>query len=179
MKVTLDPETQLALEQLIVVSKCQTGQGRLVANFLLILWHIGKYVRSSSTDQCDLDPEVCRSCVRLFRWLSKNEMCEDKLSCQCKNGIVGQGYMRESAAMDLDLNLAVDGILKADFAMGQWNDRWVMSDETVRCSYCLATQLPSNANSPLDHYDGCEIGEERYPLRDLAMILSSAFGESA
>lgn len=78
--------------------------------------------------------------------------------------------------MTIELEVAppVDQRVTADFALGLWNDRWLMNDETVSCSYCLATQLPSNARAPLIHYDGCEISDDNYPLRDLAAILGNA-----
>ncbi|WP_426131290.1 hypothetical protein [Pseudomonas sp. DWP1b1] len=59
-----------------------------------------------------------------------------------------------------------------DFALGQWNDRWKMSVEAVRCRHCLAPQWPSNADLPVRHCPGCELSEEQFPLRDLAVILS-------
>lgn len=60
----------------------------------------------------------------------------------------------------------------SDFALGMWNDNWLMSHEAVRCRFCLAAQKPSNANEPLHHCPGCDISEEHYPLRDLATILT-------
>ncbi len=60
-----------------------------------------------------------------------------------------------------------------DFALGIWNDHWLMSHEAVRCRFCLAAQKPSNANEPLQHCPGCDISEEHYPLRDLAKILAA------
>ncbi|MFL1547263.1 MULTISPECIES: hypothetical protein [Pseudomonas] len=66
--------------------------------------------------------------------------------------------------------------MTADFALGLWNDRWLMCDEEVRCSYCLASQLPSNADTPLIHCEGCELSHENFPLRDLRMILRGPSG---
>lgn len=59
--------------------------------------------------------------------------------------------------VDKECAWVVDERVNADFALGLWNDRWVMSDEAVSCSYCLATQLPSDAHTPLAHYDGCQL----------------------
>ncbi|TFF13039.1 hypothetical protein EXW72_03225 [Pseudomonas sp. BCA14] len=70
----------------------------------------------------------------------------------------------------------------ANFALGIWNDRWLMRDEHVRCSYCLASQQPSNADVPLIHCEGCELVHEHFPLRDLCTILqdrSAVFSGSA
>lgn len=61
----------------------------------------------------------------------------------------------------------------SDFALGLWNDHWLMSHEAVRCRFCLAAQRPSNADVAVDHCPGCDISEEYYPLRDLAKILAA------
>lgn len=62
--------------------------------------------------------------------------------------------------------------LRADFALGAWNDHWIMSHEAVRCRHCLAPQWPSNALDPVRHCPGCERSEAHYPLRDLTTILA-------
>lgn len=62
--------------------------------------------------------------------------------------------------------------LRADFALGAWNDHWIMSHEAVRCRYCLAPQWPSNAHDPVRHCPGCELSQAHYPFRDLAKILA-------
>ncbi|CRM86401.1 hypothetical protein [Pseudomonas sp. 22 E 5] len=78
--------------------------------------------------------------------------------------------------VDRDVVSALDERVTADVALGLWNDRWMMCDEEVRCSYCLASQLPSNADTPLIHCDGCELTHEHYPLRDLRTILRGRSG---
>lgn len=60
----------------------------------------------------------------------------------------------------------------SDFALGAWNEHWIMSHEAVRCRYCLAPQWPSNAQDPVRHCPGCELSQAHYPLRDLAKILA-------
>lgn len=62
--------------------------------------------------------------------------------------------------------------LRADFALGAWNDQWIISHEAVRCRYCLAPQWPSNAQDPVRHCPGCELSQAHYLLRDLAEILA-------
>ena len=62
--------------------------------------------------------------------------------------------------------------MRADFALGAWNDHWIMSHEAVRCRHCLAPQWPSNALDPVRHCPGCERSEAHYPLRDLTTILA-------
>lgn len=63
-----------------------------------------------------------------------------------------------------DVMSAMDQRMPADFALGLWNDSWLMFDEEVRCSYCLVAQLPSNADAPLIHCEGCELTHEHFPL---------------
>jgi len=75
-----------------------------------------------------------------------------------------------------DVVSATDERVTADFALGLWNDRWRMCDEEVRCSYCLASQLPSNADAPLIHCEGCELMHEHFPLGDLSTILRGLSG---
>jgi hypothetical protein len=75
-----------------------------------------------------------------------------------------------------DVMSAMDQSMTADFALGLWNDSWLMFDEEARCSYCLAAQLPSNADAPLIHSDGCELAHEHFPLRDLSTILRGRGG---
>lgn len=176
MTVTLDPEIQQALEKLLTEAQYDTEQGRVVASFLFILWNTGRNARSAVTDLLRLDPEVARACAQLFTWLNDSEVFSDESSDQCINGSAVQLPSGWSMRVDKELVSAVDHRVTADFAFGLWNDRWLMSDEAVSCSYCLATQLPSKADIPMRHYDGCEISSERYPLRDLAAILSTALG---
>ncbi|MFP3493575.1 hypothetical protein SB759_05065 [Pseudomonas sp. SIMBA_059] len=78
--------------------------------------------------------------------------------------------------IDREVVSAIDERAADDFALGIWNDRWLMRDEEVRCSYCLASQRPSEADAPLIHCDGCELIHEHFPLRDLYTIL---WGRSA
>ncbi len=66
--------------------------------------------------------------------------------------------------------------LCADFALGLLNERWIMSEEAVRCRLCLATQWPSNAHDPVRHCAGCELIQAQYPLRELATILAEVQG---
>ncbi|MCU1776396.1 hypothetical protein [Pseudomonas sp. 14P_5.3_Bac1] len=66
--------------------------------------------------------------------------------------------------------------LRAEFALGAWNDHWVMSHEAVRCRYCLAPQWPSNADDPVRHCAGCELIQAQYPLLELATILAEVHG---
>lgn len=73
--------------------------------------------------------------------------------------------------IDREVVSAIDERVTDDFALGIWNDRWLMRDEEVRCSYCLVSQRPSEADAPLIHCDGCELIHEHFPLRDLYTIL--------
>lgn len=63
-----------------------------------------------------------------------------------------------------------------DFALGPWNERWIMSEEAVRCRLCLAPQWPSNADDPVRHCAGSELIQAQYPLRELATILAEVHG---
>lgn len=75
-----------------------------------------------------------------------------------------------------DVMSAMDQRMTADFALGLWNESWLMFDEEVRCSYCLVAQLPSNADAPLIHCEGCELTHEHFPLGDLGTILRGLSG---
>lgn len=59
----------------------------------------------------------------------------------------------------------------ADFALGAWNEHWLMSYEAVRCRHCLAPQWSSNALYPVRHCPGCERSQAHCPLRDLTKVL--------
>lgn len=63
-----------------------------------------------------------------------------------------------------------------DFALGTWNERWIMSHEAVRCRCCLAPQWPSNADEAMRHCPGCDQSGAHYPLRELAKILANLAG---
>jgi len=179
VSLTLDPETQQALERLIIAAQDDTKQGRMVSSFLFTLWNAGRNVRSAVTDVWGLDPEITRACAQLFTWLNNNEVFVEQFGSQGASGSAVQRLARLCMTSNRDLASPMDDRGTSDFALGLWNDKWIMSDEAVRCSYCLATQLPSNAHIPLEHCDDCEISDLHYPLRDLAAILGTAFGDSA
>ena len=179
MSLTLDPETQQAFEKLLMAAQDDTKQGRMVASFLFTLWNAGRDVRTAVTDVWGLDPEITRACAQLFTWLNNNKVFPEQFGRPGAGGSAVQRLARWSMALNRDLASPVDDRGASDFALGLWNDRWHMSDEAIRCSYCLATQLPSNAHIPLEHCDGCEISDLHYPLRDLAAILGTAFGDTA
>lgn len=80
-------------------------------------------------------------------------------------------------ANDLATALTFSSSASADFALGVWNERWIMSHEAVRYRYCLAPQWPSNADDPMRHCPGCELSESHYPLRDLSAILRNLPGD--
>ncbi|AKS04667.1 DUF7673 family protein [Pseudomonas trivialis] len=177
MSLTLDPETQQAFEKLLMAAQDDTKQGRMVASFLFTLWNAGKDVRTAVIDVWELDPEITRACAQLFAWLNNNKVFPEQFGRPGASGSAAQRLARWSMTLNRDSASPVDGRGTSDFALGLWNDRWFMSDEAVRCSYCLAIQLPSNAHIPLEHCDGCEISDLRYPLRDLAAILRGAIGD--
>lgn len=179
MSLTLDPETQQAFEKLMIAAQNDTKQGRMVASFLFTLWNAGRDVRSAVTDVWRLDPEITRACAQLFTWLNNNKVFAEQFGIPGASGSAVQRLARWSMTLNHDLASPVDDRGTSDFALGLWNDKWLMSDEAARCSYCLAAQLPSNAHIPLEHYDGCEISDLHYPLRDLAAILGTAFADSA
>lgn len=171
MSFTLDSETQRALEKLLMVAQDDTKQGRMLARFLFTLWNAGRDVSCAITDVWELDPAVIRACGQLFTWLNGNNVFPEQFGCEDPSASAVQRLAKWRVTLNRSLLSEGDDSVTADFALGLWNDHWLMSDEAVRCGYCLATQLPSNAHIPLVHCDGCEIMDLHYPLRDLANIL--------
>ncbi|AZF63803.1 hypothetical protein [Pseudomonas sp. LBUM920] len=178
MSLTFDSETQKALEHLLLTAQKDTRQGRTVASFLFTLWNAGRHVRSAVADVWGLDPESVRACAQVFTWLNDNKVFPKESGCPSESGNAVQRMARWSMTLNRDLPPTVADTATADFALGLWNDKWLMSDEAVRCSYCLASQLPSNAQIPMVHSDGCEIGNMQYPLRELANILRAVSEDS-
>lgn len=179
MSLTFDPETQQAFDKLLMAAQYDTKQGRMVSSFLFTLWNAGRHVRSAVIDVWGLDPEITRACAQLFTWLNDNKVFPEQFGGPSTSGSTVQRLARWSMTLNRDLVSLVVERGTSDFALGLWNDKWLMSDEAVRCSYCLATQLPSNAHIPLAHCDGCEISNQHFPLRDLAAILGAVLGDSA
>lgn len=72
MSETLDPTTRAALERLIVMAQCGTGQSRRCADFLLAWWNPVKCGGFALTDTWGMDDELASACVRVFGWIVIN-----------------------------------------------------------------------------------------------------------
>jgi hypothetical protein len=64
--------TREALERLLKIAESDTGQSRLVANFLLAWWNARSCGGFDFTDMWSCDTAICRDMVQVIAWVSGN-----------------------------------------------------------------------------------------------------------
>lgn len=79
MTITLDDTTREALDKLLVVAGTDTGQARLVANFLLAWYNAGENGGFDLTDLWGLDDALVSACAVVFLWVAGNRAYPDDL----------------------------------------------------------------------------------------------------
>lgn len=70
---------RLAIERLIDVAKGNTGQSRLVANFLLSWWNADECGRFDPRDMWPLDGPIVADVVSVFAFVGRRQMYPDNL----------------------------------------------------------------------------------------------------
>ncbi|MCA4963785.1 hypothetical protein [Pseudomonas sp. Y24-6] len=79
MTITLDDTTRDALDKLLVVAGTDTGQARLVANFLLAWHNAGENGGFDLTDLWGLDDALVSACAVVFLWVAGNKAYPEDL----------------------------------------------------------------------------------------------------
>lgn len=74
----LDPSTRAALEHLLAIAQCGTGQSRRCADFLLSWWKPEKY-GFALADVWGLNDDLRQACVQVFTWIAANHTYPDSL----------------------------------------------------------------------------------------------------
>ncbi len=68
-----------ALERLIAIARRDTGQSRLVANFLLAWWNASRDGGFDFTDLWNVDQAICDDMVTVFAYVANSRCYPDSL----------------------------------------------------------------------------------------------------
>lgn len=79
MAIRLDDTTQQALERLILVAQADTGQSRVVADFLLAWHNASENGGFDLTDLWGLDERLVSACAVVFTWVASHRVYPDEL----------------------------------------------------------------------------------------------------
>lgn len=75
MAYTLDDIA--AIDRLVAIAKRDTGQSRLVANFLLAWWNAGRDGGFDLTDLWNVDEKIADDMIRVFRLVANHRHYPD------------------------------------------------------------------------------------------------------
>ena len=72
----MEDRIRFALEKLLNIANCDTGQGRRVANFILAWWNAEEHGGFDLTDLTNVDREFSEDMASVFTWLAREEDVE-------------------------------------------------------------------------------------------------------
>jgi len=72
-------ESQAALQRLIAIARTDTGQARIVANFLLAWWNAAECGGFDLTDVWGVDTEIALDMLRVFALITKQNQYPDTM----------------------------------------------------------------------------------------------------
>jgi hypothetical protein len=72
-------EASMALERLIAIARTDTGQARIVSNFLLAWWNAEECGGFDLTEVWGVDTEIARDMLRVFAMIAKQNQYPDTM----------------------------------------------------------------------------------------------------
>ena len=78
-RLALGGSAAVALDRLVRIAQSDTGQSRIVANFLLAWWNAHECGGFDLTDLWGVDTEIAQDMLLLLRWLSEHRHYPDAL----------------------------------------------------------------------------------------------------